>query len=293
MTRELSYALVTPARDEVRNLPRLARSLAAQTLAPERWVIVDNGSTDGTAVLIEDLRQTFDWVHPIAVEGGAKPVRGAPSVQAFHAGLRELQDEPAVVVQLDADVSMEPDHFERLLGAFAADPKLGIASGTCLEQSPDGAWHPIHVTAGHVRGAVRAYRRECLQQVLPLEERIGWDGIDELKAAVLGWSTRMLPDLAFYHHRMLGARESGRTAVWRAQGEASYFMGYRPSYLLLRSLHHACRDPAALAMITSYVAAALRREPQYPDPDVRAHLRLRQSLRFLGSRAREARGLER
>jgi hypothetical protein len=204
--------------------------------------------------------------------------------------LGELERLPDIVVKLDADTSMDADHFARVAAAFAAQPSLGIASGTCLELSPNGDWQAIPVTAGHVRGAARAYRRECLRQVLPLEERVGWDGIDELKASVLGWKTRMLPDLTFYHHRPLGARDGGRGHRWRAQGDASYYMGYRFSYLALRSLHHARRDPAATMMITSYLAAALRRKPRYGDRAVREYLRRRQSLRFLGLRAREALG---
>ena len=289
---ELTYALVTPARDEAANLSRLARSLATQTHLPERWVIVDNGSSDETPEVLDELARRFSWVRTATVTGTAKPVPGAPIVRAFHAGLRILGCEPDIVVKLDADTSMEADHFRRLLEEFAADPALGIASGTCLEQGADGEWRPMRTTAGHVRGAARAYRRECLQQVLPLEERVGWDGIDELKASVLGWTTRMLPDLTFYHHRPLGSRDGSRTARWRSQGEASYYMGYRFSYLVLRSVHRARRDVAALAMISSYAAAALKREPRCADDAVRAHLRRRQSLRYLGLRAREAFGRE-
>jgi hypothetical protein len=116
---------------------------------------------------------------------------------------------------------------------------------------------------------------------MPLEERVGWDGIDELKATVLGWRTQMLPEISFYHHRRLGARDGARAARWRAQGEASYYMGYRPSYLLLRSLHHARRDPAALSMIASYAFALARRKPRYADTEVRRHLRRMQRLRSL------------
>jgi poly-beta-1,6-N-acetyl-D-glucosamine synthase len=288
--RDLTYALVTPARNEAENLERLAGSLEKQTRAPSRWVVVDNGSTDATGDVVAALQRRLQWVRVAAAPGEERPEPGAPVVRAFHAGLRKLDVEPTVIVKLDADTSFDPDYFERLLEAFAADPRLGIASGTCLEQDAAGEWRPIHVTAGHVRGAARAYRRECLQQVLPLEERVGWDGIDELKAAVLGWTTRMLPSLSFYHHRALGERDRGRTSRWRAQGRASYFMGYRFLYLVLRSLHHARRDPSALAMVGAYAAAALRRDPRYADEAVRSHLRRQQSLRYLGSRAREARG---
>jgi len=284
----MSYALVTPVRTEEKNLARLAESLENQTLAPTAWIIVDNGSEDGTLEVARRLKETHRWVHLISAPPDTRPRPGAPIVRAFHAGLDTLPGLPNIVVKLDADTSMDPDHFRRLVQAFVDDPALGIASGTCLELDEGGEWQPISVAPGHVRGAVRAYRRACLEQVLPLEERVGWDGIDELKAGVLGWKTRMLPDLGFYHHRRLGARDGTASARWRSQGEAAWYMGYRCSYLLLRSLHHARRDRAALAMFTSYLGAAARREPRYPDSDVRAYLRKRQTLRALTRRYLEA-----
>ena len=286
---DLSYALITPVRSERANLERLAAVLAGQTICPKRWIIVDNGSDDGTDVLAAELAAMHDWISTISIPGEARPVPGAPIVRAFHAGLAELDELPDLVVKLDADVSMDGDHFERIGQAFIDDSTLGIASGTCLEQEDDGRWRPIEVAKGHVRGAVRVYRRECLEQVLPLVERVGWDGLDELKAAVLGWTTRMLPDLAFYHHRRLGARDGARTARWRAQGGAAWFMGYRFSYLVLRSLHHARRDRAALTMITAFVGSAVRREERYDDVAVRRHLRQTQRLRTLAGRVADGR----
>jgi poly-beta-1,6-N-acetyl-D-glucosamine synthase len=285
-----AYAAVTPVRNEAANLRRLAESLVSQTHQPTHWVIVDNGSEDGTLGVARELADSLNWVTVISVPGERVPKPGAPIVRAFHAGLREFEALPEVIVKLDADTSMDPDHFSRLTAAFAEDPALGIASGTCLEPDPDGAWRAIPVSGGHVRGAVRAYRRECLEQVLPLEERVGWDGIDELKAAVLGWKTEMFRDITFYHHRGLGTRDVGRAARWRAQGNAAHYMDYRFTYLVLRSMHHARRDPAALVMISSFLGAAVRREPKYRDTAVRNYLRQHQGLRFLRTRAREARG---
>jgi GT2 family glycosyltransferase len=203
--------------------------------------------------------------------------------------LQRVSPERDVVVKLDADVSVDPDYFERQLDAFDADPRLGIAGGACLELRR-GMWRPVDVTEGHVRGAARAYRRQCLDDVSPLEEGVGWDGIDALKASLHGWRTYTVEGLAFYHHRPLGDRDGSRAARWKAQGRACWFMGYRPSYLLLRTLHRARRNPAALAMIWSYLGAAVRREPRYGDAEVRGHLRERQSVAAALRRARSSRG---
>jgi glycosyltransferase involved in cell wall biosynthesis len=285
----LSYAAITPVRDEETNLARLAGCMLSQTVRPSAWLIVDNGSTDGTIELADELAREHAWVRVLNAEPADRAQPGAPIVRAFNAGLEQLAELPDVVVKLDADVSMEDDYFERVLGAFATDPLLGIAGGACLEFR-DGDWIETFVTGDHVRGASRCYRRDCLKAVSPLEERVGWDGVDELKAAVLGWHTKLLRDVPFRHHRRVGERDGGSTARWKRQGEGSHFMGYRFSYLLLRSLHHARRDPAALAMVLGYVSAAARREPRYADAAVVGHLRDQQRLTRLSARRREATG---
>jgi cellulose synthase/poly-beta-1,6-N-acetylglucosamine synthase-like glycosyltransferase len=284
-----TYAAISPVRSEERNLRRIAEVMAAQSLAPTRWVIVDNGSTDGTPDVIADLEHRHGWVTATSIPGAERALPGSPVVRAFHAGLELLERPwPDVVVKLDVDTTFAADHFQRILEAFAAEPRLGITGGVCLEEQ-DGVWRPTHVTSDHVRGAVRAYRRECLLEVLPLEDGMGWDGIDELKAQSRGWSTRVLTDLTFRHHRPVGARDG---SGWRrlAEGRGAHYMGYRASYLVVRSLYQSRRDPRALAMIVGYVESAVRRRPVLDDPRAVRHLREKQRLRSLRARAREARG---
>ena len=195
-----------------------------------------------------------------------------------------------MIVKVDADVSFEPDHFERLLAEFTADPALGIASGNAVELE-DGAWQPRYNTGASVWGAARAYRAACLQAVLPLERSMGWDGIDELKAHRRGWSTRTVVDLEFRHHRGEGERDGGsRWRPWTARGRAAHYMGYRPWFLVLRALHHARREPTALGMVWGYGSAVLGRREVCQDAGVRAELRRTQSLRTLAARRRRAIG---
>jgi glycosyltransferase involved in cell wall biosynthesis len=284
----VDYAVITPVRNEADNLPRLAGSLVAQSRLPVRWLIVDNGSTDETQALAAELEVKHPWIQLLRVPGEATPVRGAPVVRAFHAGLEALGRRPDVVVKLDADISFEPDHFERLLEEFATDPSLGLAGSLCWEDE-GGEWKPQFTTRSHVRGAVRAYRSACLDDVLPLEPRMGWDGIDEIKAALAGWRTATIADVPFFHHRGLGGREA-RVAMWLRQGEMAHYMGYRPSYLVFRALFRALKDTAALVMVWGYLRAVLTRRPRHPDATLRAHLRREQSLRRLRRRLREALG---
>jgi poly-beta-1,6-N-acetyl-D-glucosamine synthase len=284
-----SYAVVTPAHDEAASLPRLASCMAEQTVAPREWILVDDGSTDDTPRVAADIANELPWAGVLSLESDAPAARGGPVVRAFHAGVDALAERADVVVKLDADISFAPDFFERLLAAFGDDPSLGIAGATCYELDGNGQWKPEHVARGHVRGAARAYRQECLVDVLPLEERMGWDGIDELKAQVAGWRTGPVPGLEFRHHRALGAREP-KWSKWVGQGDMAHFMGYRFSYLALRALYRALREPSAVGMVWGYLSAVVTRRDRYDDPAVRAHLRSQQALRRLPHRVRESFG---
>jgi glycosyltransferase involved in cell wall biosynthesis len=283
-----TYAAVTPVRDDADNLERLAGSMAAQARLPLAWVIVDNGSVDGTPALVERLAGKYPWVRHREIPGAPAVVRGAPIVRAFHAGLELVPDEADVVVKLDADVSFGPDYFDVLVGRFEEDSRLGLASGTCYEWER-GGWQPRFATRNQVRGATRAYRRACLSDVLPLEERMGWDSVDQLIAMLRGWRTASFADLPFYHHRFTGERD-GSTRAWQLQGELAHYLGYRPSYLLVRTVYRTAREPAAAAMAWGYAAAVLRGEPRCGHDDVVRLLREQQAWRRLPERAREALG---
>jgi poly-beta-1,6-N-acetyl-D-glucosamine synthase len=281
-----TYAIVTPVRDDAQGLRRLAQSLEAQSWAPAAWLIVDTGSTDETVPVAKGLARKHDWIAAKRVPGVRDLMRGGPIVRAFHEGLRFVPEDASVVVKVDADTSFDAAHFEMLLTAFAADARLGIASGSCYEQDRTGAWRERHSTGSGVWGAARAYRRTCLKEILPLEERMGWDTVDLIAAELRGWRTRRI-DVPFRHHRPEGARDASRFEHWRKQGHVSHYVGYRPSYLMLRALFQARRDPAALAVALGYVEASFRGEPTVGDPRVRDYVREQQAWRRIPAHARQ------
>src|SRR3970040_1973936 len=125
----LRYAAITAAKNEAENLPRLAQCLVAQTVTPSAWVIVDDGSSDGTYEIAAGLGEEHSWIRAIRLATGGTPARGGPVVRAFHEGLAALDAEYDVIVKLDADVSMDERYFEQLLDIFRRDPSLGMARG--------------------------------------------------------------------------------------------------------------------------------------------------------------------
>jgi glycosyltransferase involved in cell wall biosynthesis len=279
----LRYSVVTPARNEEENLRRLAAALTAQTAPPDEWLIVDDGSTDGTPALLEALAAEHPWIRRVERPAAdrdeplAQGRRRARVLEAFRYGARAVAESPDVIVKVDADVDFDPDYFEQLIGAFEADDRLAIASGTCFELE-DGTWTRRTKAESTVWGASRAYRADCMADVEALEPYMGWDGLDEIRVQLRGLHTRTLVDLPFRHHRAEGGRELSSLHHGEALGRASWYMGYRPSFLAMRAVYRARRDPAALAMLWGYGAAAVRRERRCPDHQVVQELRRRQRL---------------
>jgi poly-beta-1,6-N-acetyl-D-glucosamine synthase len=277
------YAIVTPARNEEANLQRLGAAIAVQTHLPDVWVVVDDGSTDGTPDVLAALAQRHDWVRPLQrpaadrEESLADGRRKARDLDGFLFGAAPLRERVDVIVKVDADVDFAADFFAQLIGRFGADHRLGIASGTCYERQ-DGEWVRRTKAEGTVWGATRAYRSDCLADVMALEPCMGWDGLDEIRVQLRGLRTQTFIELPFRHHRPEGGRELSSLHQGEALGRAAWYMGYRPTYLALRALYRARREPAAIAMLWGYVGAAGRRVPQCPDERLVEALRERQRL---------------
>ena len=286
-TPRLEYALITPVCNEEQVLPRLAESIFAQSAPPKQWVIVDTGSTDETPAVLDGLTTKADWITSTSI-AEAQVARGGPIVRAFSHALSFVRPTD-IVVKFDADITAGPTFFEDLLDRFENDEKLGIAGGT-IHELERGQWRQQFGTDDFVRGACRAYRWECLQDVLPLEERIGWDGLDLIKARIAGWKSKQFKDLPIFHHRTVGEREKSRARSWYAMGDAMHYMGYRTYYTVVAAIFNAGHDVHALMSIVGFAAAALRRKPRHPDPRVIAYVRKQQRMRVLPRRVAEKLG---
>lgn len=284
----MKYAVITPARNERANLARLAESLGAQTLLPLQWIVIDDGSDDGTDVLASELASVRPWMRLLSAEptsggGLTEGRRAGRDLIAFRRGVEALEGPVEIVVKVDADTSFDPRYFETLIGRFAASPDLGIAGGSCYELE-HGRWTRKRVAGTHPRGASRAYRWPCVQAALTLEPKMGWDGLDEVQADLLGYRTQIFTDIGFRHHRLTGGRERDRLRAQSVMGEASWYMGYRPTFLLMRALYRSRHDALALAMLWGYGTAALTRTPRCPDASLVRRLREQQRLRAVVSR---------
>jgi glycosyltransferase involved in cell wall biosynthesis len=277
------YVVISPVRDEARFIEKTLESMIHQTIQPVEWIIVNDGSTDGTESIVQRYAQEYPWIRLVNLGDRGVRQRGKGVVEAFYAGFDVLTEPFDYVVKLDGDVSFEPNYFEALLSEFSADPQLGIAGGGLYEM-PDGKTWKLNTTQDHVRGATKVYRRECFEAIGGLKPSMGWDGIDEWTALSLGWKVRSILDLIFFHYRFTGAA-TGFLKSFYEQGYGAFRMGYHPLYILARGLRRMRNRPyitGGLAMIWAYIVAWLRQEEKLADPAVVRYIRQIQLKKLFG-----------
>jgi len=292
------YAVISPVRNEERFIARTIESMCAQRVLPETWIIVDDGSTDSTTEIVTRCVERYPFVRLLSKEQGTH-VRSdvdrlawAAEARAFNCALRELDlDRYDFVAKLDGDVSFGPHYFEQLLRQFANNRRLGIAGGHCYEER-GGSLVLEWVPESHVRGATKVYRTECFLEIGGIEETLGWDTMDELKAQMRGWQTRSFSEPKLVHHRPTGSA-SGTLRGKARHGEASYILGYHPLFALARGLRLMTVRPhvaGGVAFIWGFVRSYVTKPPRIKDPEATAFLRRQQLRRLLPGtpRARSA-----
>jgi poly-beta-1,6-N-acetyl-D-glucosamine synthase len=287
--RDERLVVVSPVYNEGKHLERTARAIAMQRRPPDVWIVVDDGSTDDTMEIARTLARELPFMHairaPLAADEPSLSDRlaVAKDARAFNHGLREVDRRRFTHIgKLDGDVELPPEWFEHLLARFRADPSLGIAGGSLAEPGPRG-WKRLLIPDYHVHGAVKLYARRCFEEVGGIEERLGWDTIDETYARMHGYTTRSFRDLVGRHHRHWGSAD-GRLRRRARHGECAYVLRYGAPWTLARALKVAKAPPVGLSGVAfayGYIRAAVRSAPRVEDEAFRRFVRRELRARWL------------
>ena len=259
----LRYVIISPVKDEEQYVEFTARSVINQTVKPVLWILVDDGSRDRTPDIVSRYADvhSFIWVIHNPHTGSRRP--GAAVIRAFDVGWQALGDrEYDFIVKLDCDISFEPDYFQKLLGKFSEDERLGIASGVYFEMDKAGIWKEVVMPSYHAAGACKVIRRKCFEDIAGFIVSAGWDTVDEIRAMTRGWKTSHFTELRMHHHKPEGSG-IGPMRTSFMHGEIYYLTGGSKLFFLLKVIHRIVARPyvlSAMALTGGYLLARMKRK---------------------------------
>lgn len=278
---------------------RTLDSVIAQSVRPDLWVIVDDGSSDATPEILADYAARHDWIRPVR-----KPDRGARAVgpgviEAFYFGLRAAEAEIGAaefLCKLDLDLDLPPRYFEALIAMMRDNPRIGTCSG---KPWFDRGGRRISEKCGDEMsvGMTKFYRAECFRQIGGFVQEVMWDAIDCHKARQLGWiaCSRGGPDLDFQHLRPMGTSQASVYTGRMRHGYGQWYMGSDFLYFTATCLFRMAHPPyltGGLATWWGYVRAWAKGAPRHPDPELRAFVRAYQRRALRVGKARAVAGID-
>jgi glycosyltransferase involved in cell wall biosynthesis len=247
----LNFHIIIPAHNEASSIGLTLDSLLNQSLPPTRVVVVNDNSTDNTQDIVEAYAEKHNVISLLNSKSSNEHLPGSKIINAFYKGFETLDDNYDIICKFDADLIFPKDYLEKLAVHFNNNPKLGMASGFCYIEK-NGNWVLENLTRkDHIRGALKAYRKDCFLQIGKLKPSMGWDTVDELLAKYYGWEILTDESLHVKHLKPTGI--SYNKASKYLQGEAMYKMRYGFFITLISALKLAYKK-GSFALFKDYMA---------------------------------------
>lgn len=230
----MDFYIVIPAHNEEAYIKSTLNSLVNQTLKPKQLVVVNDNSKDSTAEIAKVFADKHDWITLLNIESSNKHLPGTKIVNAFYKGFEILDNNYDVICKFDADLIFPENYLETLASHFKNNPLIGMASGFCYIEKND-QWILENLTRkDHIRGALKAYRKDCFLQIGKLKPSMGWDTVDELLAKFYKWE--ILTDESLHVKHLKPTGKSYNKQAKHLQGEAMYKMRYGYIITLISAL---------------------------------------------------------
>ena len=251
----MKYYIVIPSYNEEALIGLTLQSLISQTVLPSKIVVVNDNSTDRTAEVVLEFAKNNPYISLVNKSSENIHLPGSKVIQAFEKGFETLDDNYDLIVKIDADLIFPSNYFETIIKHFQSDERIGMVGGFCYIEK-NGEWILENLTdKDHIRGALKAYRKETFKQIGGLKPAMGWDTVDELLCKFYNWKVVTDESLHVKHLKPTGA--SYNKAARYKQGEAFYSLGYGFIITAISSLKLAMRKGRPLLFI-DYIMGFLK-----------------------------------
>jgi poly-beta-1,6-N-acetyl-D-glucosamine synthase len=274
------YVVISPCRNEAAFARRTLDSVAAQSIPPELWVIVDDGSADATPSILAEYAARYPFIRVIRRDDRGQRAVGPGVIEAFYSGLQTVDlSAYDYLCKLDLDLVLPGDYFEQLMRRMEQNPRIGTCSGKPYYTDPASGQLVSEGCGDETSiGASKFYRVSCFQQMGGFVREVMWDGIDCHRCRMLGWIACSWddPELRFLHLRPMGSSQQSIFSGRLRWGFGQYFMGTGPLYMTASALFRMQKRPyvlGGLCMWWGYVRSWLKGLPRYGDPQFRSFVR--------------------
>ncbi|GGE33389.1 glycosyl transferase family 2 [Psychroflexus planctonicus] len=260
----LNICIIIPAHNEGKCIGLCLQSLVEQTYTASEIIVVNDNSTDDTAKMVEEFSKRYAFIQLVNLQSSNKHEPGSKIINAFYKGFQNIKKEYDIICKFDADLIFPKNYLFEVNQAFQKNAKLGMFAGFCYVEDTSGNWKKEKLTNNdHIRGPIKAYRKECFKAIGGLKKEMGWDTVDELLARYYGWQTQTDENLKVKHLKPTGKLYQSTLA--KRYGKALYKMdhGFILSFLSLLKLALLKKQIFFFIKgILSYVNSALFQKPK-------------------------------
>lgn len=282
--------IVTPCRNEAEYAEVTLKSICNQSLKPDLWIIVDDGSTDETPSILKKYEEKYDFIKVIKKNDRGNRSVGPGVVETFYYGLNSVEYKDFnFICKLDLDLEIPENYFETCMQAFDNDPQLGTFSGK--PYVVEGNNVVMEPTGDEISvGMIKLYRTICFDDIGGFVREVMWDGIDCHLCRLKGWKAQSLDieSLKFIHLRPMGSSQKSIYTGKKRHGYGQYFMGTSLFYMLVSVIYRMKHKPyvlGSLCILYGYLESMLKRSDRFELPGFRKELRMFQySSVFIGKK---------
>ncbi len=261
-------------------------SMIAQSMLPDLWVIVDDGSTDQTSTILSEYSTRYEWIRVVTRADRGHRAVGPGVIEAFYEGLETIDlEQYEYVCKLDLDLRLPQRYFEGLINRMEHNPRIATCSGKAYIELPDGSLSSERHGDENSIGASKFYRVSSFNALGGFVREVMWDGIDGHRCRMRGWIACSWDDedLRFVHLRPMGSSQQSIFVGRMRHGYGQYFMGTGLLWMLATAAYRVTEKPyiiGGLFILWGWLKASLQGLPRYEEPGFRDFLR-RYQLRAL------------
>ena len=273
---EKNYLIITPCKNEQENLPHLIESIASQTFMPFLWLILDDGSMDRTPLIILEAERKYSWIKHINFNGGQRD-RGLHLSEIMNEGFKHAilyckkrKIECDYFGNIDADITVEIDFFEKLIDEFEKDQKLGIVSGGIILTVNGKLQRVEGLPSDEPSGGDMLIRKKCIEECGGIPISYSWDSVLKAKAKLRGWSAKRFENNLATEIRDVHNAE-GYWKGYLHSGKSDYYINFNPLHVILKSVIITIKRPYfnGIAYLVGYFKSWIKRECQIDDAEIK------------------------